>query len=229
MKPNIISIAEPRNMARAIKVLGVTFDHQLKFSQNISETVVVRATQRLGALRTAFHLLTIPARLRAYKAFVRPVMEYCPIVWMGAASSHLNRLDWVQERAIKAIHPQCWLPSLIIRRTIAALCLLYKALCDNSPALLSRMAPPPTHQPRTTRLTRQAVRLSNRASPSVTECSSCQFQEQCEPSLSPLRHPNLEPAAYLYHSPPISPKEHPKVQDSSVSPSPQNELALGHS
>ena len=157
--PPIVFNGTPVEEQPSIKVLGVTFDHQLKFSQHI-RTVVVRATQRLGALHKAFHLLTIPARLRAYKAFVRPVMEYCPIVWMGAASSHLNRLDWVQERAIKAIHPQCWLPSLIIRRTIAALCLLYKALCDNSPALLSRMAPPPTHQPRTTRLTRQAVRLS---------------------------------------------------------------------
>ena len=134
--PPIVFNETPVEEQPSIKVLGVTFDHQLKFSQHI-RTVVVRAAQRLGALRKAFYLLTIPARLRAYKAFVRPVMEYCPIVWMGAAPSHLNRLDWVQERAIKAIHPQCWLPSLIIRRTIAALCLLYKALCDNSPALLS--------------------------------------------------------------------------------------------
>ena len=42
-----------------------------------------------------------------------------------------------------------------------------------------------------------------------TECSSCQFPEQCEPSFSPLRHPNLEPAAFLYHSTPISHKDHP--------------------
>ena len=40
------------------------------------------------------------------------------------------------------------------------LCLLYKALCDNSPSLLSRMSAPPTHQPRTTRLNRRAARLS---------------------------------------------------------------------
>ena len=42
-----------------------------------------------------------------------------------------------------------------------------------------------TMQPRTTR---------RRSSTSVTECSSCKFPEQCEPSLSPLRHPRLEPS-----------------------------------
>ena len=75
-------------------------------------------------------------------------MEYCSIVWMLAAPSHLARLDRVQARAIQTIALMFWLPSLALRRMVAALCVLYKMDCPDAHPVLKRMLPPqqPQHQ-----------------------------------------------------------------------------------
>ena len=81
-------------------------------------------------------------RLVVYKGFVRPVLEYCPLVWMGAASSHLAKLDKVQQRAMRMIGPGTLLPSLEIRRTVAALSYLYKLQYITGPSQLTDLVPP---------------------------------------------------------------------------------------
>jgi len=108
-----------------IKLLGVTFDERLSFAHHI-HTVALRASQRLGLLRRVARLLDVRGRAAVYNGFVRPVMEYAPLIWMGAAPSHLARLDRVQHRAAKLIGPGVVLPSLRVRREVAALSYIYK-------------------------------------------------------------------------------------------------------
>ena len=147
-KPEVIKQKKGENRRSKNSRNTRCYDKTSKKCQGKTITVALRATQRLGALRKAFHLLDVPGRIQAYNAFVRPVMEYCPIVWMGAAPSHLARLDRVQARAIRAIAPMCWLPSLALRRMVAALCLLYKMHCPDAHPLLQRMLQPqkPQHK-----------------------------------------------------------------------------------
>ena len=61
---------------------------------------------------------------------IRPVLEYCPVVWSGAAACHLERLGKVQKRALPLIGEGTIIDSLALRRTVSALCLLYKLLSD---------------------------------------------------------------------------------------------------
>ena len=82
-----------------MRLLGVTFDRHLSYSPHLRSTAV-RAAQRIGFLRKAFTLLDHHGRTVAYKGFIRPVLEYCPLVWSGAAACHLERLDKVQKRAV---------------------------------------------------------------------------------------------------------------------------------
>ena len=112
----------------SLKLLGVVFDRQLAFRNHI-RSVAIRGNQRLYFLRRAAPLLDIRGREKAYNGFVRPVLEYCPLAWMGASISTLAQLDAVQHRALKIISSETWLPSLAIRRTVAALCYVYKLLC----------------------------------------------------------------------------------------------------
>jgi len=81
-------------------------------------------------------------------------MEYAPLVWIGAAASHLLRLDRVQCRAQRIIGGEAALPSLGDRRTMAALSYIYKLYTITTPPQLRRILPPlmqhPTH-PRTRR------------------------------------------------------------------------------
>ena len=88
-----------------LKLLGVTLDSQLSLRNHL-RTVAIRAHQHLGLMRKASPLLDPRSRAIVYRGFVRPVMEYCPLVGMGAADCHLQRLDPTQRSALHLIGPQ---------------------------------------------------------------------------------------------------------------------------
>eukprot|EP00117_Sycon_ciliatum_P006569 scpid70576/ scgid6250/ Probable RNA-directed DNA polymerase from transposon X-element; Reverse transcriptase len=130
--------------ANTIKLLGVTFDAKLSFRDHL-HSIATRGCQRLGVLRRACRVLDYHGRLCAYKGFVRPILEYAPLVWMGAASSHLARLDRVQKRAMAIIGPGALLQSLCHRRIVSGLVYLYKLQCIPGPPQLTAMIPPPAN------------------------------------------------------------------------------------
>ena len=76
---------------------------------------------------------------------MRPILEYAPLVWMGAASSHLARLDRVQKRAMAIIGPGALLQSLCHRRIVSGLVYLHKLQCIPGPPQLTAMIPPPAN------------------------------------------------------------------------------------
>jgi len=134
-----------------MKLLGVIFDSKLTFASHL-RSIAVKARQRLGLLRRAAGLLDPKGRAAVYRGFVRPLMEYAPLVWMGAAPSHLSRLDRVQERAASIIGPDVQLPSLGTRRLVAGLSYLYKLQTLERPGQLKNIIPPfavPPANPRT--------------------------------------------------------------------------------
>ena len=118
----------------ALKLLGVTIDSTLGYADHL-RNVAVRASQRMYFLRRVAPLLNALGRAKLFKGFVRPLFEYCPLVWMGASTTALSRLDNIQRRALKLINPESWLPSLNIRRAVSGLCYIYKLLSlpDGSP------------------------------------------------------------------------------------------------
>ena len=78
---------------------------------------------------------------------MRPVLEYGILTWMGASQTTLRQLANVQLRALHVIGPGSFLPSLEIRRPVAALCFLYKLHYLPGPAILTRLLPPPAPLP----------------------------------------------------------------------------------
>ena len=81
-----------------------------------------------------------------YKGFVRPVLEYVPLVWMGACQTYLDHLDRVQRKALDIIGPGTLLDSLTglsLRRSVAGLThmYLYKLRSTDGPAQLTAMLP----------------------------------------------------------------------------------------
>ena len=124
---NGMSVAEESE----IKLLGVIFDKQLLFSKHL-QAVATKANQRLRLLYKATPLLGSSGRATVYKAFVRTIMEYCCLPWIGAPSACLDR---VQRKALHIIGHGAWLPSLQHRRTVAGLTFPYKLHClpNNSP------------------------------------------------------------------------------------------------
>ena len=124
-----------------LKLLGVIFDHSMNYGNHLRATAL-RASQRIGFLRKAANILDLRGKLVAYKGFIRPLMEYCPLVWSGAAPGHLSRLNRVQKRALALIGPGVCVDSLAIRRTVSGLCLLFKLLCGPRLKTLQPLLPP---------------------------------------------------------------------------------------
>ena len=140
----------------SLKLLGVVFDRYLSYGPHLHSTAI-RASQRIGFLRKASGVLTLQGKITAYKGFVRPVMEYCPLVWLGAAPCHLSRLHRVQKRALSLIGPGISIDSLAIRRTISGFCVLYKLLCGPRLPTLQSLLPPPLAPLAYTRTRRQSL------------------------------------------------------------------------
>ena len=104
-----------------IKLLGAIFDSQLSHAGQ-TRALANGAKSRLGFLRRVGKVLGGGGRAVVYKAFVRPRLEYAHLAWMGAAESHLERLDAVQEEAARIIGPTASsLESLDHRRRVGAL------------------------------------------------------------------------------------------------------------
>ena len=141
-----------------LKLLGFLSDSKLSYGYHIHRTAI-RATQRLHFLRKAAAALCTRGRAVVYKGFVRPLMEYSPLVWLGAA--HLNKLDRVQLRALKIIGPTSALQTLHARRTVAAATYMYKLKFSELAPRLRCLIPLPMLPPDTLR-TRRQVSLTRR-------------------------------------------------------------------
>ena len=129
-----------------LKLLGVLFDDRLSYRAHLRQ-VSLRANSHLSLLRKASKNLSTAGRITTYHGFVRPLLEYAPLAWMGAAPTHLHQFDRVQRRALHIIGPDAILQSLASRRHIAALSFLYKLLCMSGPDQLTAMVPPLQPQP----------------------------------------------------------------------------------
>ena len=89
----------PVNEESEIKLLGVTFNTHLTFNSHI-RSVALRANSRLHLLRRAAPILSPRHRATMYKGFVRRLLEYAPLVWMGSSTTSLAQLDRVQRHAL---------------------------------------------------------------------------------------------------------------------------------
>ena len=103
-------------------------------------------------------VLRTRGRAVVYKGFVRPLMQYSPLVWLGAAAIHLIKLDRVQLRALKIIGPTSALQSLHTRRTVAAATYMYMLNFSELAPRLRCLLPPPMLPPDTLRTRRQVSR-----------------------------------------------------------------------
>ena len=62
------------------KYLGIIIDEVLSLKEHV-QYVLSKAGKRIGMLRRIRKDLTVFVADKVYKAFIRPVMEYCDTVW----------------------------------------------------------------------------------------------------------------------------------------------------
>ena len=87
----------------------------------------------LAFFRKASRVLNRQGRMATYKGFIRPLLEYTPIISIGAAQSHLQALDRIQRKAMRIIGDQTLLPTLGTCCLVSAFTYLYKLHCISAP------------------------------------------------------------------------------------------------
>ena len=128
----------PVKQEKQLKLVGYLFDQKMSFGPMIHK-LAKKARSRVAALRRIKHLLS-PSNLKLmYTMFVRSTMEYGSVAFMGAADSHLKRLDRIQDSAVRCCGFE--VESLQSRRESAAAALALKLLDGKAHVKLQPFVP----------------------------------------------------------------------------------------
>ena len=85
-----------------MKVLGVTIDDKLNFTEHISD-VCTKAGRQLNVLQRLKKVLDYKSRMAIYKSFIMSNFNYCPIVWMFTCKKSLDRIENIKKRALRFV------------------------------------------------------------------------------------------------------------------------------
>ena len=84
------------------KDLGVTFDTSLNFKTHIGN-MIAKANSRVGLVKRAFSKLNPHSFKILYKSLIRPILEYCSVVWHPLYKGDEQEIEKVQRRATKLV------------------------------------------------------------------------------------------------------------------------------
>ena len=84
-----------------LKLLGVTTDHQLSFSERAKHSY--KSSQKIGVLLRMKNLIPEKAKLHIFKTNILPHLTHCSMVWHFIRSSDKRKLERLQEKGLRAV------------------------------------------------------------------------------------------------------------------------------
>ena len=81
-------------------LVGLQIDSKLRWGPMVHK-LAVKARKRLSALSRVRHLLDSRNMCAIYTMFIRSILEFSCVSWMGTAQTHLDKLDRIQASAQK--------------------------------------------------------------------------------------------------------------------------------
>ena len=93
---------QPINWVTKMKYLGIVINSKLNWTDHCQK-IVQQASLSLNRLRRAMYGCYDTAKSLAYKALVRPCLEYGSTVWSPYTIKNINLLESVQRRAARWI------------------------------------------------------------------------------------------------------------------------------
>lgn len=87
----------------SIKDLGVIIDKKLSFNLHI-DSIIGRANKLLGFVnRNTKMFRNIRTLIILYLSFIRPIVEYCSVIWAPSYITHITRLERIQRKFIRLL------------------------------------------------------------------------------------------------------------------------------
>ena len=99
-----------------VTLLGVTTDYKLSFENHIQE-LCQRASAQLNALKRLGYFMETKARKTMVQSFILANFNYCPLVWYFTSAKQIDKIEKIQERALRYISDDYDSKGRIIRST----------------------------------------------------------------------------------------------------------------
>ncbi len=87
----------------SIKLLGVTLDDQLTFSEHISN-ICVKAGRHINVLKRIGKSLPLHVKLLIYRTYIACHFSFCPLVWHFCSVANTQKLERMQYRALRYVY-----------------------------------------------------------------------------------------------------------------------------
>lgn len=89
------------------KYLGIVIDDKLKFSKNV-DYIIKKMAKKVSFLGRIKRQLSINMRLKLYKTLIAPHVDYCSTILFLCNKTHIQKLQKVQNRALRIILDAKW-------------------------------------------------------------------------------------------------------------------------
>jgi hypothetical protein len=86
----------------SVKLLGITFDNELTFTDHISN-ICKKAGKQVNALHRLSKVLGTESKLKIYNSFIQSHFAYCPTVYNTFSLENCKKLEKIQERALRFV------------------------------------------------------------------------------------------------------------------------------
>ena len=100
---NLDFLGQSIQSTETVKVLGVTLDYKLNFDPHISN-ICKKAASQLNVLKRLKSFIGFAEKEILVQSFVYSNFNYCPLVWYFSTSTSLQKVEKIQERALRFLH-----------------------------------------------------------------------------------------------------------------------------
>ena len=98
-----LTLSFNRYQKNNVSLLGINIDFMLKFDDHVTE-ICKKASKKLSVLKRLGRFLTKQGKLVIYNSFIASNFSYCPLAWHFCSIASTNKLEKVQERALRFIN-----------------------------------------------------------------------------------------------------------------------------
>ena len=100
---SIILDSEVIDCSNSVKLLGITIDKKLNFSEHISK-LCKKVSSKLHALARISNFMSNEKLRLIMKSFIESQFSYCPLVWMFHSRALNNRINRLHARGLRLVY-----------------------------------------------------------------------------------------------------------------------------